>query len=62
MSELKVRLYQASFNPSHPWRRQHREFLFKKFYKHESWERDDENNFAELYFCSTPFSMDNYLV
>ena len=37
MSELKVHLYQASFNPSHPCR----------------W--DNEYNFAELYFCPSPF-------
>lgn len=31
MSELKVRLYQASFNPSHPCRGpQHREFLLEE--------------------------------
>ena len=61
MSELKVRLYQASFNPSHPCGGANTENFFLNS-TNNSWERDDENNFAELYFCSTPFSMDNYLV
>ena len=56
MSELKVRLYQASFNPSHPCRRgpNIENFLKRNSTNNASWERDNENNFAKLYFCLTP--------
>ena len=55
MSELKVRLYQASFNPSHPCRRANTEnFFLRNSTINESWERDNENNFDKLHFCLTP--------
>ena len=56
MSELKVRLYQASFNPSHPCQRgpNIENFLKRNSTNNASWERDNENNFAKLYFCPTP--------
>ena len=59
MSELKVRLYQASFNPSHPCRRgpNIENFLKRNSTNNASWERDNENNFAKLYFCPTPFQI-----
>ena len=59
MSELKVRLYQASFNPSHPCRRgpNTENFFLRNSTNNESWERDNENNFAKLYFCPTPFQI-----
>ena len=58
MSELKVRLYQASFNPSHPCRRgpNIENFLKRNSTNNASWERDNENNFVKLYFCPTPKS------
>ena len=55
MSELKVRLYQASFNPSHPCRGAptQRISLGRNSTNNASWGWDNENNFFKLYFCPT---------
>ena len=53
MSELKVRLYQTSFNPSHPYGGLTQRISLRNSTT-RSWERDNENNFAKLYFCPSP--------
>ena len=51
MSELKVRLYQASLILAIPGNTEN----FLRNSTNNSWERDNEYNFAKLYFCPLPY-------